>query len=159
VLDGDAVRTTVAAMRDLLDRVRDAEAPVPVMDCTVAAVADHLASCLAFYAHDLASGPDEVTANDLVRRTGVPLRTVATSVTAWGEVLARVVDSTPPDQRGWHSHGVADPAGFAAIGCAEVLVHGTDIAEATGLSWSPPAVVAAAVLARLFPEVPPRTPP
>jgi hypothetical protein len=63
------------------------------------------------------------------------------------------VDAAGPADRGWHSHGVADAAGFAAIGCAEVLVHGTDVADALGLSWSPPGDVAAAVLARLFPEV------
>jgi hypothetical protein len=34
-----------------------------------------------------------------------------------------------------------------------VLIHGTDVAGAVGLPWSPPADVAAAVLARLFPEV------
>jgi hypothetical protein len=143
----------VAAVRDLLDRVPDAEAAVPVMGCTITAVVDHLASCQAFYAHDLAAGPDEVTANDVVHREGTPLATVAASVTAWAEVLARLVDSAAPEDRGWHPHGVAVPSGFAAIGCAEGLVHGTDIAEAIGLAWLPPADVAEAVVARLFPEV------
>jgi hypothetical protein len=151
--DGQAVRRSVAALAELLGRVPDGEAAVPVMGGSVTDVAQHLVSCLAWYAHDLAAGPGEVSPADLVPRGEASLATVAASVSAWGEVLARTVDAAGPADRGWHSHGVADPVGFAAIGCAEVLVHGTDVAEAVGLSWSPPADVAAAVLDRLFPEV------
>jgi hypothetical protein len=152
-LDGNAVRAAVTAVRDLLGRVPDGEADIPVMGMPVAGVAQHLVSCLAWYAHDLAAGPDEASPADLVPRPAADLATVSRSIGAWGEVLARTVDAAGPTDRGWHSHGVADPAGFTAIGCAEMLVHGTDVADALGLSWSPPADVAAAVLARLFPEV------
>lgn len=151
--DGIAVRTAVAAVRDLLARVPDGEAAVPVMGTSVTGVAQHLVSCLAWYAHDLVAGPDEVSPADLVPRPEAPLATVAAGVGAWGEVLARTLDAAAPTDRGWHSHGVADPTGFAAIGCAELLVHGTDVADALGLSWSPPADVAAAVVDRLFPDV------
>ncbi|MFD2093220.1 hypothetical protein [Blastococcus deserti] len=34
-------------------------------------------------------------------------------------------------------------------------MHGTDVADAVGLAWSPPTDVAAAVLARLFPGTDP----
>jgi hypothetical protein len=152
-LDGNAVRISVAAVQELFGRVRDGDAAVPVMGSSVTAVAQHLVSCLAWYAHDLAAGADEVSPADLVARPEAPLATVVRSVGAWGEVLARTVDAAGPADRGRHSHGVADPAGFAAIGCAEVLIHGTDVAEAVALSWSPPADVTAAVLGRLFPDV------
>jgi hypothetical protein len=152
-LGGNAVRTSVAAVRDLLDRVPDGGVVVPVMACSVTGVAQHLVSCLAWYAHDLVAGPGEVSAADLAARPEAPLGVVAGSMCAWGEVLARTVDAAAPADRGWHPHGVADPSGFAAIGCAELLVHGTDVAQALGLPWSPPADIAAAVLLRLFPEV------
>jgi hypothetical protein len=152
-LDGNAVRVAVTAVRDLFARVPDGAAAVPVMGASVTAVAQHLVSCLAWYAHDLVAGPDEVSPADLVARPAADLPIVSRSFGAWGEVLARTVDAAGPADRGWHSHGVADAAGFAAIGCAEVLVHGTDVADALGLPWSPPGDVAAAVLARLFPEV------
>jgi hypothetical protein len=152
-LDGNAVLVAVTAVRDLFARVPDGAAAVPVMGASVTAVAQHLVSCLAWYAHDLVAGPDEVSPADLVARPAADLPIVSRSVGAWGEVLARTVDAAGPADRGWHSHGVADAAGFAAIGCAEVLVHGTDVADALGLPWSPPGDVAAAVLARLFPEV------
>jgi hypothetical protein len=48
---------------------------------------------------------------------------------------------------------VADAPGFAAMGCAELLVHAGDVAEACALPWGPPAELADAVLARLFPWV------
>ena len=131
-VDGTAVRAAVTAVRDLLGRVPDGTAAVPVMGTSVTAVAQHLVSCLAWYAHDLAAGPDEVSPADLVARPAADLPTVSPSVGAWGEVLARTVDAAGPADRGWHSHGIADAAGFAAIGCAEVLVHGTDVADALG---------------------------
>jgi hypothetical protein len=133
-LDGTAVRGAVTALCDLLGRVPDGTAAVPVMGTSVTAVAQHLVSCLAWYAHDLAAGPDEVSSADLVACPAAYLRTVSRGVGAWGEVLARTVDAAGPADRGWHPHGVADAAGFAAIGCAEVLVHGADVAVALGLS-------------------------
>jgi hypothetical protein len=56
----------------------------------------------------------------------------------------------------WYAHewGLADPSGFAAMGCAELLLHTGDVAAAGGLSWTPPGTLADAVLARLFPWAP-----
>ncbi|WP_081788334.1 hypothetical protein [Candidatus Blastococcus massiliensis] len=152
-LDGDAVRAAGTAVRELLDGVPDGDAEVPVMGSTVTAVGQHVATCLAWYAHDLAAGAQETSPADLVPLPEASLAVVGRTVGAWGEVLARTVDGAAPEDQGWHSHGVADAAGFAAIGCAELLVHGTDVADALGLDWSPPADVAAGVLGRLFPEV------
>lgn len=152
--DGDAVRSAADAVRQLLDHVPDGGTDVPVLGTTVTGVAQHLVSCLSWYAHDLAAGVTEASPADLVPRADAQLAEVTRSVGAWAEVLARTVDGAAPDERGWHPHGVADPAGFAAVGCAELLVHGADVAAALGGCWSPPADLAAAVVARLFPEVP-----
>lgn len=152
-LDGDAVRAAVTSVRDLLARVPDGDADVPVMGATVTAVAQHIAGCLCWYAHDLAAGADELGGTDVVPSPETSLAVASRGIGAWGEVLARTLDGASADERGWHPHGVADPTGFAAIGCAELLVHGNDIATALGVGWSPPAGIAGAVLARLFPEV------
>jgi hypothetical protein len=94
--DGNAVRRSVAALRTLLDRVPDGDAAVPVMGTSVTAVAQHLVSCLAWYAHDLAAGDAETSPADLVPRPDAVLATVARSIGAWGEVLARTVDVPDP---------------------------------------------------------------
>ncbi len=150
-----SVRAAVAALHGLLDGLPPDAASSPAMGITVLDVVGHVADCLAFYAHDLVAGRSEVTAGKFVARPDAGLASMAASVSAWGEVLARVVAAAPADERGWHPHGLADASGFAGMGCAEVLLHGHDIADAVGASWSPPADVAAAVLARLFPQAGP----
>jgi hypothetical protein len=50
--------------------------------------------------------------------------------------------------------GIADPEGFLAMGCEEILVHTWDIAQGFGLPMEPPDEVARAVLHRLFPWAP-----
>jgi hypothetical protein len=123
------------------------------MDADVRRVVVHIASCLIWYAHDLAAGPEESpgptpqwpegASADLVRELGIA-----------ADVLARVVATSGPHDRGWHPWGVADAAGFAAIGIAEVVLHTDDVASALGLDWSPPEGPVRAVLRRLFPEAP-----
>ncbi|MCW2574303.1 MAG: uncharacterized protein JWR66_333, partial [Modestobacter sp.] len=152
---GDDVRRSLAAVADLLTRVGDPAAPVPVMGADVRAVVTHVSGCLAFYAHDLVAGPREVTAVDVVGRADADLAGLILGLRAWGEVLSRVVDAAPPGERGWHPHGTPDAGGFAAMGCAELLLHGDDVAQGLGLAFDPPADVAAAVLVRLFPDVGP----
>jgi hypothetical protein len=154
-LDGNAVRSAVAGVRELLDRVPDGEAAVPVMEGTVYFVVEHLAGTLAHYAHDLAAGPSEVWATELLRFPDADLPKMSASIGAWAEVLARTLEAASPDDRGWHPFGNPDATGYAAMGCAEALVHGADIAGALQLSWSPAAEIAAAVLDRLFPDVEP----
>ncbi|MGF1429887.1 hypothetical protein [Kitasatospora sp. LaBMicrA B282] len=73
---------------------------------------------------------------------------------AGGALLAAVVRTTAPEVRAFHSYGVADPEGFAAMGVVETLVHTEDVVRGLGLCWAPPAQVCERALTRLFPEVP-----
>ena len=151
---GDDVRRAAAAARTVLGEVGDGGTPVPAMGTDVSGVVAHVSACLAWYAHDLVAGPDEVSGADLVRRPGAVLPELVAGLGAWAEVLARVVDAAPPGERGSHPHGRPDAAGFAALGCAELLLHTDDVAASTGRAFAPPADLAAAVLGRLFPDVP-----
>ncbi|MDH6118364.1 hypothetical protein ABH930_001364 [Kitasatospora sp. GAS204A] len=72
---------------------------------------------------------------------------------AGGALLAAVVRTARPQVRAFHSYGVADPEGFAAMGVVETLVHTEDVVRGLGLSWAPPGALCARALARLFPEV------
>ncbi|MFC4532426.1 hypothetical protein [Sphaerisporangium dianthi] len=73
---------------------------------------------------------------------------------ACGGLLAAVVRTRPPHVRAYHVYGASDPAGFAAMGIVEALVHTHDVAGGLGFAWNPPADLCARVLARLFPEIP-----
>ena len=69
-------------------------------------------------------------------------------------ILARVVEATPSDARGYHGSGMADATGFIGMGCDETLVHGFDISLGLGLPYAPPPEVCARTVARLFPWAP-----
>jgi hypothetical protein len=73
---------------------------------------------------------------------------------ACGALLAAMVTTTSPGTRAWHPYGTSDPEGFAAMGVAEILVHGHDAAQGLGVPWEPPADLCTRVLNRLFPGAP-----
>jgi hypothetical protein len=152
-MGGDDVRAAAVTSLELLARTGDADARVPLMDTDLGGVVAHLTSCLTWYAHDLVAGPAEVSGFSLTRRPGAGLPELRAQLGAAAEVLARVVERADPDERGAHSWGLADAAGFAAMGCAELLVHTGDVAEALDLDWAPPPQLADATLTRLFPWV------
>lgn len=70
-----------------------------------------------------------------------------------GGILAATLRAALPSVRAYHPSGIADPAGFAGMGCVETLVHGEDIARGLGLTLNPPRDLCARVLARMFPHV------
>jgi hypothetical protein len=65
-----------------------------------------------------------------------------------------MVRTSPAHVRAFHPAGIADPEGFAAMGCHEALLHGNDIAQGFGRSLDPPRDVCRRVLARIFPHAP-----
>ncbi|MEU1437876.1 VOC family protein [Streptomyces sp. NPDC005786] len=73
---------------------------------------------------------------------------------ASGALLAAMVRTASPDVRSFHSYGVSDPEGFAAMGIVETLAHTYDVAAGLSLSWTPPQDLCDRVLARLFPDAP-----
>lgn len=56
-----------------------------------------------------------------------------------------------PESLAWHPHGMYTPAGYAAIGAAEGIVHSTDIAAGLELPWTPSDTVVGPVLGTVFP--------
>jgi len=49
---------------------------------------------------------------------------------------------------------MADPSGFAAMGCDEILIHTADIAAGLGVVFQPTADLSARIVDRLFPWAP-----
>ena len=68
-------------------------------------------------------------------------------------LLAAVMRGMPPAARGYHGQPT-DAAGFAAMHCDEVLVHGYDIALGLGVAFEPPPDLVRRVRDQLFPWTP-----
>lgn len=116
--------------------------------------AAHVAHDLTAYAMQLAARPDDAYLPlDLVVRPGADPARLLAIVRGAGRLLSTAIDTAGPQARAWH-WGPTDPAGFAALGMNEILVHTYDIAQGLGLDWLPPPGPARTILTRLFPEAP-----
>ncbi|MFK0258794.1 maleylpyruvate isomerase N-terminal domain-containing protein [Streptomyces sp. NPDC090445] len=121
-------------------------------DCRETAA--HVAHDLLAYAGQVAARPaDAYLPFDLVVRPEAEPREVLGVVAACGSLLVSALATADPGMRAWH-WGPCDPAGFAAMGVAEVLLHTHDITRGLGIPWLPPAPLCDAVLQRLFPDAP-----
>ncbi|MFF7592290.1 maleylpyruvate isomerase N-terminal domain-containing protein [Kitasatospora purpeofusca] len=132
----------------------DWDAPAGPLEWSCRETAAHIAHDLLAYAGQLAARPaDRYLPLDLTVDPDAGPAEVLTVVTAAAHLLATALDAAPPGLRAWH-YGPCDPAGFAAMGVAETLLHTHDITLGLGLDWRPSERLAAAVLARLFPDAP-----
>ena len=142
---------------DFLRTVTDADwtVEVPELDMTVAGVVGHAAEGCLWYAIDLsAAGKDLQLVEHRVNTDG-PNDEVIDTLQTYAHVTAAVIDASPDTARGFHPMGAADPSGFAAMACDELLIHTDDAARGLGLVFRPPDDLAGAVLERLFPWVTP----
>ncbi|WP_100445476.1 DinB family protein [Glycomyces xiaoerkulensis] len=130
---------------------------------------DHIADVLLAYAFQM--GPRHPPLNRDVpvlvepRRSGGPESALVADrsagppgllqvLEAAAGLLSAVVRTAPEDVRAFHSMGIADPEGFAAMGVVEILVHTEDVSSGLDLAWRPPAELCERVLGRLFPDAP-----
>ncbi|GAA2618413.1 hypothetical protein GCM10010399_56830 [Dactylosporangium fulvum] len=170
-MNGADVLRAVALVREAFGDVPDDgwDRPAGTLSWTCWETVEHMADDLFAYAGQIAPGdPPQEGYLPFVwqsMRDGGPSSTIFVersagtpgllrSLEACGAMLAGVVDAAPPTRRGWHTYGISDPAGFAAMGVIEVLVHAWDVADTVGRSWKPPADLCRAVLDRLFVDVP-----
>jgi hypothetical protein len=169
-VDGEDVRRLVALAIGTLRHgdPRLWEARAGTLEWTCWETYEHLAGCLFTYAarfglatppassflpwreiRDREDGPARVLAVD---RSSGPDGLLAI-VEACGGLLASVARTADPAAVAHHVFGPADPAGFAAMGVVETLVHTHDVAQGLRLEWSPPGDACERVLKRLFPHV------
>lgn len=147
------VELSAAACREVLVPAAGADwgEPAGDLEWSCRRTLDHIVDALAYYCAHLATRSTERLP---FARDGAPMASVEDLLVAVGSqaaVLARVVEASPKDARAYHSAGMADPSGFVAMGCDEVLVHTNDICAGLGLAFGPPADLCARVVARLFP--------
>ena len=142
--------------RETLAPALDADWSVPAgpLTWTCRETLDHISDALGFYCGQLRYPRRRSTTPFPQRRSRLddpaPLRRDRLRRGhAWGDCTA-----SPPDIRAFHRMGIADPEGFLAMGCEEILVHTWDISQGLELHMQPPDEIAQAVLHRLFPWAP-----
>jgi uncharacterized protein (TIGR03083 family) len=160
-VDGGHVLEAAGECRALLGAAVDRHwtRPIPEMEWTVAQAVAHIGEVVLWYATDLAAGPERLDTMELRVPPETASAELVRTVGSFATVLARVVDGAPPGTRGWHPYGQADPSGFAAMACDELLVHTHDAARGLGVPFTPPPALADATLTRLFPWAPTTTAP
>ncbi|WP_344854321.1 maleylpyruvate isomerase N-terminal domain-containing protein [Amycolatopsis ultiminotia] len=130
--------------------------PAGELDWDCRATAEHLGDVLLSYASQVVSGPADHYVRFLATAdAGASPADLLEFVVAAGRLLASAVRTAGPQARAYHPSGSADPAGFAAMGCAELLMHAEDIARGQRgqeTVLDAPGEVCARVVARLFPE-------
>jgi hypothetical protein len=146
-----AVDTLSAALRPTIDRDWSARAGVMDPDCWH--LAEHIGDCLLSYAGQLVARPDGRYVRFLAKadEDASPAE-VLEFAEAGGRILAATIRSAGPDIRAYHPSGLADPEGFAGMGCVETLIHGEDIAHGVGTALVPPRDLCQRLLDRMFPH-------
>ena len=115
---------------------------------------DHMVNVMVFYATHLAN---RATGRLPIVRAGDPaagIDDLLTLTRATAAVLSAVARATPPGARGFHPSGMADAAGFLAMGATELLVHSDDILTGLGRPFRPSDQHIDLVLGRIFPWAP-----
>ena len=139
---------------------RDWSVPAGTLRWSCAKTAFHIGDDLVAYAGQLASGAQDDYLPFRCRMVrGTPPGGLLDWVSGMGVVLATTVRAARPQDRAYHSYGMADAEGFTALGAAEVLVHSHDVAEGLGLRYQPDPAVCARVTARLFRDLEPHDDP
>ncbi|NBE85181.1 maleylpyruvate isomerase N-terminal domain-containing protein [Micromonospora rubida] len=159
-MGGAPVRAATDAMLGALGPYtgRDWTVPAGTLDWTCWTTAAHVAHDLLAYAGQVAGRPSGgYLPFDLTVSSSASPAEVLTVAATCGGLLATALDAADPGLRAWH-FGPCDPAGFAAMGVAEVLLHTHDVAQGLGVACQLPDRLAAVVLDRLFPEAPPGPP-
>ena len=146
----------VRFFRETLDPALDRDWSVPAgsLEMGCRDVLDHLASALAYYAGQIATGTPvrrvPIRDGEATHTAAELLEIVETAAT----IVQRVAEATPPESRAYHRMGSADVEGFVAMGCVEITVHAWDIANGLGVAFDPPAELLPKLLNRLFPWAP-----
>lgn len=157
MLDALHVRLVAMVCTNFLESAVEADwdVPVPDLDLTVAGVVAHAAEGCLWYAIDLAAQGADLRAVEHRVKVDEPNKDLVDTMRSYARVVAAVIENTPDSTRGFHPMGAADPSGFAAMTCDELLIHTDDAARGLNLSFCPPGDLALAVLQRLFPWVEP----
>ncbi|MCH0568035.1 hypothetical protein I3F60_01925 [Streptomyces sp. MUM 136J] len=163
-----AVQLALATLRSAPSEAEAWDATAGSLEWTCWETAEHLADDLFFYGMQIGTpGLPPGTYVPLEMRRQRPEGPVnilqaerepgpsglLTVLEACGAMQVSLTRTTPPSARAHHAMGASDPAGFAAMGIVETLLHTFDIAAGFGMEFTAPDDLCALVLDRLFPHV------
>jgi uncharacterized protein (TIGR03083 family) len=120
---------------------------------TARATAEHVGDTLMAYAAQLVVRPDDKYVEFVASAAQAEPVALLDFVRAGAGMLAATVRTSGADVRAFHPSGMADPEGFAGMGCVELLVHGEDVARGFGFALDPARELCERVLARMFPTI------
>ncbi|MFF2654498.1 GNAT family N-acetyltransferase [Streptomyces sp. NPDC058045] len=156
----EAMAGAVSALRPAVGRDWRVRASGLEWDCLHTAA--HLAGGLARYAGQLAARrTDRYVPFEVSFREDSGPADVLDVLDTMGRLFALTLRATPRGTRAAHPYpaGGSDPAGFAAMGVTEIVLHTHDLATGLGVPYEPPAALCEAALTHLFPEARPGHPP
>ena len=155
MVDGSVVMRSAAVCASFLREALDADwtVGVPDLDMTVAEVVAHAAEGALWYAIDLSAGGKDLQTVEHRVKSDRPATELVDTLVTYSSIAATVIDGTPSEARGFHPLGIADPSGFAAMTCDELLIHTDDAARGLGRSFVVSPELAEPVLRRLFPWI------
>jgi len=147
-----AATVSRAALEPALDR--DWSVRAGDLEWSCRRTLDHTLGALILYASMLATRSPELRPRPHVGTGDEPIAVALAMVETAAAILGEVARAAPPEARAFHWNGMADASGFVAMGCEEILVHSSDIAQGFGLTFRPPTDLVGRVCARLFPWAP-----
>lgn len=151
-----AASSSVAALAGYTD-LDWKQVPAADLEWSCWQTALHMVDALYFYTMQVVYGQvDDYLCTELALDDSASPRRLLAALSAHAELLHRMTRSAGPDLRAHHNYGVSDPAGFAAMGVVETLIHTFDVVRGLNPAdpWRPPEALAAPVMARLFPHAP-----
>ena len=156
MLDAADLGAAVTALTDALEPGIDRDWTVSALNSEWSCwkAAEHICDVLFSYAGQLAAAaPSAYVKLWLKADEKAGPADLIEGIRATTGILESVVRNTATDVRGYHPSGIADAEGFAAMGVAELLLHGYDIVAGLGLEFRPPDELCGKVLTRIFPTV------
>ncbi len=150
------VRAAAAACREALSDVVDLDwsGRAGQLDWSCRQTLEHIPGTQISYASQLALAAKERLPRARGGEDQLTVAELLLCVEVNAAILEHVLRAAPASSRAFHSAGMADPSGFAAMGCDEVLIHTADIATGFKIDFRPPEDLCGRVLARLFPWAP-----
>ena len=150
------VRAAAVVCREALSGVVDLDwsGRAGELDWSCRQTLEHIPGTQIFYASQLALAAKERLPRARGGEDQLTVAELLLSVEVNAAILEHVLRAAPASARAFHPAGMADPSGFAAMGCDEILIHTADIAAGFEIDFKPPEDLCGRVLARLFPWAP-----